>query len=232
MLFEQKRCTSVSNFTKITNAYDGNCYIFNHNGNVVQHRAGLKYGISFILNIMSDTYQTEHEIDTLNPVGALIKIHMPGYSIEIKNKAKLAAPNQLTRIAIKKKEATYLEHPYKDNCTQPHKLTKTQLPYSVDTCMQVCYIEEMFTSCQAVTMELFIMAPDLIGKTLNNPSSTIQEEFIDKFELDIQIILHKCIFSVLCQEVEYTSSVSTTSWPSNAELPGLIKSLVEEFKLM
>lgn len=228
--FANKACSYPSDFRLYSNANDGNCFTFNQNGSHRQHRSGVKYGLSVILNINRSSYSTHLISKNIFPVGAYISIHEAGKLVDFTNRAILVAPNQLSRISVRKKTIQRLKDPYRDNCTNGFSDTVSSAVggYTVDTCLLSCYVQKLFDYCKVVDVPSAIGWSKVMGIRL--PPARTQKDMLclERFDSIYNEGKVKCHCNAPCYEEIYEKSVSAAAWPTIVESDEYIQSFKQE----
>ena len=221
-------CSYPQDFLMLTNPRDGNCYTFNPNGTVKQLRAGADYGLFLIINIDKESYSIHDQSSQGKHVGVYITLHQPGYHIHLRQRAVLAGPNQLTRIAVLKRKVKRLESPYRDNCskdTYRNDLCKGK--YTVDACLMFCYVYKLKNKCKVVDRRSALSMTQITDEKFEVATDPDDLKCIDKFENDFYNAKVDCDCPVPCEEEYYTTQISTALWPSDVEIDARIKLMKE-----
>ncbi|XP_057297162.1 amiloride-sensitive sodium channel subunit beta-like [Hydractinia symbiolongicarpus] len=224
-VFNHKECNA--NLSQITLPEGGNCFVFNNNGHARQSRPGVDFGFKIFVDIDQENYLPYST--SIYPVGVKLTINAAGNPTE---KQILASPNQLTRIVIQKTKYHRLKSPYQDNCTDDGAGLKwTSGNYSVKSCLSWCYISKMREECGFVSDSVSIFARHFLNLTLKFAETTEEISCINSYDLAYSNGRFRCDCPPLCEEVIYTTSVSTALWPSKPEKKFYSQILRETFNV-
>lgn len=220
-LFNGKNCSYPTDFYMLTGPSVGNCFTFNENGSVSQPKLGVKHGLFLVVNIDQNNYNIHDPESIFTPAGVHITIHNPGQSTHFKSHSILAAPNQLTRLAVKRFEESRLKNPYRDNCTDdgvPGMKLLYPGGYSVQSCSATCYVLKMSQNCSAVDLESALLGSQQQHLNLTLATTKKEAECIQAFDKSFNNGYVYCDCPVLCQSTSFVTTVSTADWPSRKEM--------------
>ena len=157
-------------------------------------------------------------------VGVYITLHQPGYHIDLRQRAILAGPNKLTRIALIKRKVKRLAGPYRDNCskdTYRNDLYKGK--YTVDACLMFCFVYELKNNCKVVDRTSASSMTQITNEKFEVAIDPDDLRCVEKFENDFYNAKVDCDCPVPCQEEYYMTQISTALWPSDVEIDARIK---------
>lgn len=218
-LFSGERCRYPEDFFMVSSSFRGNCFTFNFNGSLLQRKTGVKYGLTLIMDISQTDYNIYIQDSAVSSVGAFVTMHNSGYTPPSNDEALLVAPNQISRMAIRKKSIQRLKYPYRDNCADGNAdFNMKGRNYTVSTCTLLCNIKEMHKYCKVVDTQALLTALYSLGRRYKPATTKDDFKCLKRFESLFKNGKVKCSCPNPCYEEFFTNSISTASWPSEPEL--------------
>ena len=221
--FGNHPCSYEKDFQMIPTYTDGNCFTFNKNGSLYQEQPGILFGLYVVLHIQQDLYDFEHLETSMHiPEGWHVSLHEPNEQPKVFYHSILAAAGQLSRMVVKKREYLRQKAPYKDNCTSDEyrldSLDDTRYIYLTDTCLERCFVSQMYATCKALDLMNAILVKQRSNKTLPVANTTEEKDCVDTFLLNFSMKFSGCDCPPRCKDILYDVSTSTAPWPSKANL--------------
>ncbi len=193
---------------------NGRCYTFNP-GEVhkyVQKGSGPSYGLSLILYVNQSDYVPL--ADNSDGAGFTIYIHRPTTKPFIQVDGILVAPGQVTNVELSKRKVILKSKPYGSNCSD--HVVQNYFPgeYSLLSCKLSCVLHKVMEKCDYVD--------PLIRGFIHDAKFT--NSTVDKIRCRDGIadptvpVRHQCNCPLPCVSEHFSSSVSTSKWPANADM--------------
>ena len=210
-------CTKKDFVDSFYHSYLGICKTFNNDGKYIQKTPGSLSGLFMKFFINEDDYAPllPHDMGA----GVTLTVHPRNVFIDPLEGAVLLQPGTLTRIALKKHVYKRLQHPYPSKCIYK---TGTELfpgPYTVSNCQHSCLQRAMYERCGVLeAVVIYNMKQKGMSVPQNKNLSQVDErctaDFYN-FSLTGQI---KCDCPLPCEEEVVTSKISSSKWPSKADM--------------
>jgi len=150
-------------------------------------------------------------------------------------------PNTETTVAIQKNTIKRLPDPYTSKCITSWNHTvydvQTDLSYSLSICNKYCLQKEFVDNCRCFYADLVMPgietrlgAPKAcyLAKNDSTTNDTIEDSDYDCTQNVLAMVnngTHTCNCPVSCEEVDFTTSMSISTWPSNQYWELLAKDL-------
>ena len=204
--------TDFSPITPLTNV--GTCYTFNTKGEFFQKFNGAVGGLLLILYINQSNYLPFTGLS--NGAGVTISIHSQSTFPLPVAETVFASTGSATAISIDKTTIYRKPYPYKSNCTDG-KNTRSLYPgsYTILNCQVSCYYLYLYDACgykDPVAQQF--MPTEKYGK---NPVPDVDKCVANAMATFFQFI--RCDCPLPCEETKYRTTVSSSRWPSTADLP-------------
>ena len=194
--------------------YEGNCFIFNHDGRFKQQSEGSYYGLSLMLYVNQSNMVPFTSFD--EGAGVTIVLHDQNEFPFPLDHGILLEPGTNTRISLKKSVTKRVESPYPSECSNGEDSTLL-FPgkYTISNCRRSCVAENTWKTCNAID----IFQAKYLGleeKRLNMTQLGCIFHFVRKVSKEVW---SRCTCPVACTETRFSPTLSSTAWPSLADLP-------------
>ncbi|XP_048735212.2 degenerin unc-8-like [Ostrea edulis] len=213
-VFSGHQC-SPANFTYLHNSKYGNCYTFNSikdpNPALYTFYAGPLMGLTLEFNIQQAEY-----ISALAPdAGIRVSIHERGTYPFPEDDGFTIAPGFASSVALKRVYVSRLE-PIHGNCSKnptivDEYMKRYDYSYTKRTCMKSCYQHTLMTDCNCACSNFIVPKNYTSICDFNNETTSIcgMKSIATWDTCD-----EKCPDN--CQENKYETTVTASTWPSNA----------------
>ena len=219
-------CKYPRDFKRVPiSSFEGYCYTFNPNGTYKQKAEGSYFGLSMMIFINQSDNAPFLSVDQGG--GASVVIHpQDQFPFPIEN-GILLKPGTLTRISIRKTVTKRKPAPYPSKCTNGEGI-KLIYPgrYTRTNCKRSCFTLESYKECGS---QNYIEA-----KYSNVNSKILNESEISCLLKSIGTTMnkvHRCNCPVSCEEENYSSQQSHTTWPAVTDFPYYRKAFAAALQL-
>ena len=212
-------CNISSDFSSRISPIDGgDCYTFNYDRKYLQQGNGVVRGLSMILFVNQSDYIPAVGNDL--GVGVSIVAHSQERFPFAQVEGVTASTGFSTRISLEKISIRRKTSPYPSRCSDGNGI-KTIFPgsYSILNCQLSCFYLNLYDQCGdvAATVRKF-MPKEKYPKRENK----VRDFYQCKLQLMDKLLKNSdgyCNCPLPCSETKYVTKVSSTTWPSLADLP-------------
>jgi len=226
--FRGDDCSNMTYWMNFTHPAYGNCFTFNTNGTSGGVRQVTVTGSAngLVLEMFLD--QANYMYNKLSKkAGARITIHDPYFLPMPEAYGMDLAPNTASSIAVQLNQIHRQPDPYISHCVDSWADTAIQVPestnYSLALCQRMCHQKAIAEACNCYWPSLslpsfgeFSTSFSTYNKTpcsiklVDNPERDCYADVMADFDDEIR----KCPCGTECDERQFLSRVSTSTWPS------------------
>ncbi|XP_060068783.1 amiloride-sensitive sodium channel subunit alpha-like [Ylistrum balloti] len=210
--FNKRRCNS-SYFHHTVNVDYGNCYTLESN-NLVARKAGHLYGLQLILNLEVSEYITS----LTSAYGIKLVVHQPMTVPYPSVEGITLSSRQETTMSLKTIEVHRLGGNY-GSCKNSFVQDNGQL-YSQTSCLNLCLQQNVIRKCKCLpsAIEGSTYRPEY--RQLSYCEFEDFKKMVCQFEMEKQQLEGSlnCDCPTLCNEIVYTKTLSSRTWPHDEYL--------------